>query len=75
MKDRDNQAANLRQMANEQLSALLRETCTNLFKMRMLRQSDRLDVPSEIKRNRRLIARIKTIQGERSRGTVTSPGV
>lgn len=67
MKNSENQASNLRQMSNEQLGALLRDACTGMFKMRMLKQSDRLDVPTELKRNRRLIARIKTIQGERER--------
>ena len=65
MKDRENTASHLRQMSDEQLSAVLREACQTLFKMKMLKQSDRLDVPSEIQRNRRLVARIKTIQTQR----------
>ncbi len=71
MKDRENQATNLRQMSDEQLAATLREACQTLFRMRMLKQSDRLDVPTEMKRNRRLIARVKTIQGERQRKAAT----
>lgn len=67
MKDRENDAAHLRQMSNEQLGATLREACQSLFKLKMLAQTDRLDVPSEVRRNRRLVARIKTIQGERER--------
>jgi large subunit ribosomal protein L29 len=70
MKDRENQAANLRQMSDDQLGAMLREACQTLFRMRMLKQSDRLDVPTEMKRNRRLIARIKTIEGQRKRAAV-----
>jgi len=65
MKDRENQASHLRQMSDEQLAAILREACQTLFKMKMLKQSDRLDVPTELRRNRRLVARVKTIQTQR----------
>lgn len=67
MKDRENTAGQLRQMSDEQLAAILRDTTQSLFKLKMLAQSDRLDVPSELKRHRRLIARCKTLQGERAR--------
>ncbi|MBX3419622.1 MAG: 50S ribosomal protein L29 [Pirellulaceae bacterium] len=67
MKDKDNGAAALRQMSNEQLDATLREASTKLFKLRVQSQTDRLDSPTEVRRNRRLIARIKTIQSERVR--------
>ena len=55
----------LREMSNEQMNALMKEACQNLFRLRVQAQTDRLDVPSELKRNRRLIARIKTIQTEK----------
>ena len=55
----------LREMSEEQLSATLKEACTALFKLRVQAQTERLDVPSEVKRNRKLIARIKTIQRQR----------
>ncbi|HMP79649.1 MAG TPA: 50S ribosomal protein L29 [Pirellulaceae bacterium] len=67
MRDRDNQAENLRQMNDEQLAAILRDARQRLFRLRIQAQTDRLDVPSELMRNRRLISRIKTIQGERQR--------
>jgi large subunit ribosomal protein L29 len=38
-----------------------------LFRLRVQAQTDRLDVPSEMRRNRQLIARIKTIMNERAR--------
>ena len=57
----------LRDMSDEQLSATLKEACTTLFKMRVQAQTERLDAPSELKRNRRTVARIKTIQTERHR--------
>ena len=55
----------LRDMSNEQMAAVLREACQTLFRLRIQAQTDRLDVPSELARNRKLIARIKTIQRER----------
>lgn len=55
----------LREMSNEQMNAVMKEACQNLFRLRVQAQTDRLDVPSELKRNRRLIARIKTIQTEK----------
>ena len=57
----------LRDMSDDQLAATLREACQTLFRMKVQAQTERLDVPSELKRHRRLIARIKTIQNERSR--------
>ncbi len=57
----------LREMSDEQLAANLKEACNNLFRMRVQAQTERLDVPSELKRNRRTIARIKTIQTQRQK--------
>lgn len=55
----------LREMSNEQLDATLDETRKILFRLRVQSQTERLDVPSELRRNRRLIAQIKTVQSER----------
>ncbi len=55
----------LREMNDEQLEDTLRETAKTLFHLRVQAQTDRLDVPSELYRNRRLIARIKTVQNQR----------
>lgn len=55
----------LREMSDEQLAASLTQTCQTLFRLHLQAQTERLDVPSELRRNRRLIARIKTIQRER----------
>ena len=59
------EASELRQMSDEQLAATLQETCKTLFRLRIQSQTERLDVPTELRRNRRLIARIKTVQRER----------
>lgn len=55
----------LRDMSDEQLKLTLDETVEHLFRLRMQAQTERLDAPSELKRNRRLIARIKTLRRER----------
>ena len=55
----------VREMSNEQMAAVLKEACKDLFHLRIKAQTDRLDVPSELKRNRKLVAQIKTIQRER----------
>ena len=43
----------------------MRETAENYFRLRIQAQTERLDAPSELLRNRRLIARLKTIQRQR----------
>jgi large subunit ribosomal protein L29 len=55
----------LREMSDEQLVATAKEAAQTLFRLRFQSQSERLNTPSEIRKNRRLIARIKTIQRER----------
>jgi large subunit ribosomal protein L29 len=61
----------LREMSDEQLNLTAVEAAEKLFRLRFQAQAERLDVPSEIKKNRRLIARIQTLQSERSRRVVT----
>jgi large subunit ribosomal protein L29 len=58
-------AVELREMGDEQLELTLKETKENLFRLRIQSQTERLDAPSELRRNKRLIARVKTIQRER----------
>jgi len=54
----------MREMGDEQLAATLKEACKILFDNRVKAQTDRLEVPSELRRSRKLIAQIK-IQSER----------
>ena len=58
-------ASELRDMSEEQLELTLKESAESLFRLRMQSQTERLDAPTEVRRNRRTIARIKTIQRER----------
>jgi large subunit ribosomal protein L29 len=57
----------LREMSDEQLAVTLKETTENFFRLRLQAQTERLDAPSELRKNRRLIAQIKTLQKERER--------
>jgi len=59
--------AELREMSEEQLEVVLKETTDNFFRLRLQAQTERLDAPSELKKSRRLIARVRTIQNERRR--------
>jgi large subunit ribosomal protein L29 len=60
-------ASELREMSDEQLAEMLRETTESLFRLRIQAQTERLDAPSELRKHRQLIARIKTIRHERAR--------
>jgi len=55
----------LREMSDEQLGLTLKETEQNLFRLKMQAQTERLDAPSELRRHRRMIAQIKTVQSQR----------
>ena len=60
-------AKELREMSDEQLGLTISEAAENLFRLKVQAQTEKLDSPSEIRRNRRLIARCKTIQSERAK--------
>ncbi len=60
-------AAELREMSDEQLTVMLKDTMDNFFRLRLQAQTERLDAPSELRKSRRLIARIKTLRNERAR--------
>ena len=58
-------ATELRDMSDEQLRLTLKETAEGFFRLRTQAQTERLDAPSELRKSKKLIARIKTIQRER----------
>ena len=58
-------AAELREMSDEQLELTLKETCDRLLRLRLQSQTERLDAPSELRKSRRLVARIKTLLHQR----------
>jgi large subunit ribosomal protein L29 len=45
----------------------LKDATENLFRLRLQAETERLDAPSELKKHRRLIARVHTIQNQRVR--------
>ena len=59
-------ASELREMSDEQLGLTLKDAAEGYFRLRTQGQTERLDAPSELRKSRRLIARVKTIQRERA---------
>ena len=60
--------ADYREMDDEQLNHSLREMNKNLFHLRFQSATDRLETPSEIKKAKQQIARLRTILRERELG-------
>jgi large subunit ribosomal protein L29 len=58
-------SAEYRGMSDEQLGLSLKDLVNNLFHLRFQSATERLETPSEIRKAKREIARIKTIQRER----------
>lgn len=61
----------LREMSDEQLEATMKEAIDGMFRLRIRSQTERLDAPSEKKKFRRTIARIKTLFTERAAAGTT----
>ena len=55
----------LRAMNDETLDLQLKDTIKHLFQLRFQSATERLETPSEIRKAKQEIARIKTIQRER----------
>ena len=63
--------AQFREMSDEHLRLTLNETIKHLFQLRFQSATERLETPSEIRKAKRDIARLKTIQTERERAAAT----
>jgi large subunit ribosomal protein L29 len=57
-----------RQMSDEQIELSLKEVVKNLFHLRFQSATDRLETPSEVRKAKQEVARIKTIIRERQQG-------
>ena len=57
--------AEYRGMGDEQLGLSLKEVVKNLFHLRVQSATERLETPSEIRKAKKDVARIKTVQRER----------
>jgi large subunit ribosomal protein L29 len=58
-------AKELREMSDDQVDLTLRESIEHLFRLRFQAETEKVEAPSEIKKARREIARIKTIKRQR----------
>jgi large subunit ribosomal protein L29 len=63
----------LRGMTGEQLDLTLKEEVKNLFHLRVQSATERLETPSEIRKAKRQIARIKTLQRQRELASLKQP--
>jgi large subunit ribosomal protein L29 len=57
----------LREMSDEQLELTAKEASNQIFRLRVQAQTEKMDAPSEMRRSRRVIARVRTLQTERER--------
>jgi len=68
-----------REMSDEHLRLALNDLVKNLFHLRFQSATERLETPSEIRKAKRDIARVKTIQRERAmaaqKNTTAAKGV
>jgi len=55
----------IRDMSDEQLNILLKEAKETLFRLRLQARMEKLDAPSELRKNKKLISRILTVFNER----------
>ena len=55
----------LHEMGDDQLADTLRDTHRRLFDLRFQAATEKLDAPSEMRKLRKTIARIKTLQRQR----------
>ena len=60
-------ATELREMSDEQIRLVWKDAAESLFRLRIQSQTEKLAAPSEMRKQRKLIARCQTVLGERSR--------
>jgi large subunit ribosomal protein L29 len=57
----------LREMSDEQLELTAKDAATQLFHLRVKSQTEKVESTSEKRRNRRVIARVRTLQTQRAK--------
>ncbi len=65
-------ATELREMSDEQIRLVWKDAAESLFRLRIQSQTEKLASPSEMRKQRKLIARCQTVLGERSRESAVS---
>jgi large subunit ribosomal protein L29 len=66
-------ASHLREMSADQLQFTLTESQKELFRLRFQAATEKLDAPSNLRKLRREIARIYTIQTQRDKSQSAKP--
>lgn len=64
-------AREIREMSDEQIRLLWKDAAESLFRLKLQSQTEKLAAPSEVRKNRRMIARCQTVLTER--GSVVAP--
>lgn len=64
-------AREIRDMSDEQIRLLWKDAAESLFRLKLQSQTEKLASPSDVRKNRRTIARCQTILGQR--GSVVAP--
>ena len=65
MKTNPSEADGLREMSAEQLEAQLKQTQKDLFRLKVQASVEKIDAPSNLRKFRKEIARIKTVQRQK----------
>ena len=66
------QGREVRDLSDQELAVKEQELRETLFRFRLRRGMKQLDSPAALRRARRDLARVKTVQGERARGAQSS---
>ena len=67
-------AKEFRSLGDDQLTAAIGDTNKQLFRLKFQAATEKIDAPSELRRLRRAVARMKTIQRARELGKETPVG-
>lgn len=68
-------ATELREMSDEQIRLVWKDAAESLFRLRIQAQTEKLAAPSEMRKQRRMIARCQTILNERNKANETQSSV
>jgi len=67
-------ARELREMSDEQIRLVWKDSAEMLFKLRLQAQTEKLAAPTDVRKQRRTIARCQTILAQRGTLVVTAAG-
>ncbi len=62
----------LREMSDEQLELTAKDAAVQMFRLRVQSQTEKLDAPTEMRNNRKTIARVRTLQTQRAKAKQAS---